>query len=390
MTDQSDRLANDEARKATLANWRTRPYSKWAFCNIADIIPTASIQNDPERVTALVPEPRQIDGFSLMQKNGETLDFSAFLQRTQTDGFLVMVDGRIVHETYRGFLKPHTRHILMSATKSVVGLLCGILRDKGMLDVDAPVSETIPEIAATGYAGATVRQLLDMRANPMFGEAELKAYVAAANWDPVVPDSRPDGLHEFYTSLPHVKGSHGGPFRYISANTDLLGWVIERAAGRPLSAVMQDHLWRPMGAEHSASITLDRCGAPRTTGGISATLRDFARLGQLLLDQDTHHVVLPSWITDIANGGDHEAWAKGEFAAAFSGATMRYRNCWYVMDNHPQTLFAMGIHGQNLFVDRTNRMVIAKFSSQAQALDVMAITLTQMAVREVRRCLFAQ
>ncbi len=388
MTQHSIQSTNDEAQQATIANWRTRPYSKWAFANVADIIPTASIQNDAERVMTLAHHPHPIDGFSLKAKEGDALDLSTFMQRTQTDGFLVMVDGKIVHETYRGFLTPHTRHILMSATKSVVGLLCGILRDKGVLDVDAPVSETIPEIAATGYAGATVRQLLDMRANPMFAEAELKAYVIAANWDPVAPDSRPDGLHEFYASLPQVKGSHGGPLRYISANTDLLGWVIERAAGRPLSAVMQDHLWRPMGAEHSASITLDRCGAPRTTGGMSATLRDFARIGQLLLEQDTPRVVPPAWIEDIATGGDHEAWAKGEFATAFSGARMRYRNCWYVMDNHPQTLFAMGIHGQNLFVDRTNRMVIAKLSSQAQALDVMAITLTQMAVREIRRCLF--
>ncbi|HEY8025982.1 MAG TPA: serine hydrolase, partial [Burkholderiaceae bacterium] len=383
MSEHIENSGGAEAPHATIANWRTRPYSKWAFCNISDILPTASIQNDADRISRLGHAAEALDDFKLQLKSGEPLNLPQFLQRTQTDGFLIMVDGVIVHENYRGMLTPPTRHILMSATKSVAGLLCGILRDKGVLDVEAPVSEYVREIAATAYAGATVRNLLDMRANPLFEEAEFKAYVTAANWDPVAAGARPSGLHEFYASLPHKSGSHGGPFRYISANTDLLGWVMERAAGRPLSALMQDLLWRPMDAEQTAYLTLDRNGAPRTTGGLCTTLRDFARIGQLLMEQESHSLISPSWIDDIADGGDHAAWASGEFAAAFQGAKMRYRNCWYVMDaqsdRQPQTLFAMGIHGQNLFVDRANRMVIAKFSSQAQALDVMAITLTQMA-----------
>ena len=81
--------------------------------------------------------------------------------------------------------------------------------------------------------------------------------------------------------------------------------------------------------------------------------------------------------------------SKGEWGRLFSfaGKRLSYRSGWYVIDDQPKTLFAMGIHGQNLFVDRTNRIVIAKMSSQNNRSDYPAILLTHKAVDEFRRCL---
>ena len=202
------------------------------------------------------------------------------------------------------------------------------------------------------------------------------------------------GLHDFFA---HVKGApavHGGPFRYVSANTDLLGWVVERATGRPFVTLLSELLWRPMGADTDASMTLDRMGAPRCTGGMSATARDFARIGQLLIDRGRSgsvEIVPERLIADIENNGDPDAWATGEWGAAFApiSKNMSYRSGWYVINDAPQTLFAMGIHGQNLFVDRTNKIVIAKFSSLNDRVDLRALPLTHMAVAEIRRCLLA-
>jgi CubicO group peptidase (beta-lactamase class C family) len=377
------------ALEASHANWRTAPHSRWAFRHTAQLLPTAAIRNDARQHRLLPEAVRDFGDFRLRSPDGETKRLDPFLRQTHTDGFLVLADGHRVLEWYDEGMAPDTRHILMSATKSVIGLLCGAMADLELLDPDAQVTHYLPELGHSGYRGASVRHLLDMQAQPRLDGAELRRYTAATNWDPLPPGADPVGMHAFFATLPERRGVHGGPFRYISANTDLLGWMLERIAGRSLAELLGDLLWAPMGAEHPAEITLDRDDGARATGGMCATLRDFARIGQLMLDDGASgatQVLSPGWINDIAHHGDRTAWARGEFAAGFPGMTMHYRSGWYVIDDAPQLLFAMGIHGQHLFVDRTHRLVIAKLSAQPQPVDMRASGLLLQAVAEIRRC----
>src|SRR5204862_5474770 len=115
----------------------------------------------------------------------------------------------------------------------------------------------------------------------------------------------------FYRQLTKSDGAHGGAVHYVSPNTDLLGWVIERAAGERYADLMSELLWKPMGAARSAYITVDRLGAPRCAGGVCATARDLARVGQLILDggaRGSRQIVPESWIDDITRCGDRQAW----------------------------------------------------------------------------------
>jgi CubicO group peptidase (beta-lactamase class C family) len=172
-------------------------------------------------------------------------------------------------------------------------------------------------------------------------------------------------------------GPHGGRFHYVSPNTDLLGWVIERATGRRYADLISELIWRPMGAARSAYITVDRLGAPRSAGGICATLRDLALVGQLIANGGTRggNQVLPrAWLDDIAASGDPQAWSAGDFAAYLPGA--RYRSKWYVDDSDGPLLFGLGIHGQYLFVDAERQLVIAKVSSEDPPLDAALIAST--------------
>jgi CubicO group peptidase (beta-lactamase class C family) len=157
-------------------------------------------------------------------------------------------------------------------------------KHRGVLDVDAPVSLYVPEIADIMYRTATVRHLLDMRTGVFFDEVRRRAYFSAADWDQLPCADAPRGLHDFFTGLPRVSAVHGGPFRYFSANIDLLGWVIERASGQTFMSAMSSLLWRPLAAESAAHIMVDRHGTPRCTGGLCATVRDLARVGQLMVD----------------------------------------------------------------------------------------------------------
>jgi len=272
--------------QVTLANWRTSPFNRWAFHHVREIIASADIPNDPDAVSPLPSEPMDLDGLDV----GEGMDFRAFRAATDTDGMVILRNGKIVHESYGNGLDAHTPHILMSVSKSLLGLLAGILARRGELDLERPVSGYVPEIAATAYAGASVRQLLDMRAGVLFEEdytataGPIIEYRKAQNWNPPEPGDPPADLRGFYRNMTAADGPHDGRFHYVSPNTDLLGWVIERATGRRYADLVSELLWRPLGAERSAYITVDRLGAPRCAGGFCATARDLARVGQMMVE----------------------------------------------------------------------------------------------------------
>ena len=368
--------------QATLANWRVAPYNRWAFHHVRNLIPSADIAHDPRHVRELPVRSRVLD-VRVEPDRGEPLTLAQFLTETQTDAFVVLQRGALIAEHYAHGMTPASPHILMSVSKSMLGLLFGSLG----IDAERPVTDFVPEVANTAYKGATVRHLLDMRTGVAFAEDYLATsgpiveYRKATGWNPLAPGDTPSDLHSFYQHLMEREAAHGGRFHYISPNTDLLGWVIERATGRPYAELMSEHLWRPSGAEHGAYITVDRRGAPRTAGGMCVTARDLARVGQWMIEQPS------AWVRDIETGGERAAWDAGSFVAYFPGMPMRYRSQWYILEGETPLVFALGIHGQNLCVDRTNEVVIAKLSSQALPLDAARIALTMRAVSQLRKCL---
>ena len=366
--------------QVTLANWRSSPFNRWSFHHVRELIPSADIANDPRRIRELPFEKRSID-VRIDPDSGEALDLEAFLRETDTDGMAIVHRGRLVFEHYANGMTAETPHILMSVSKSMLGLL---VEELG-LDTGREVTDIIPELRPTAYRGATLRHLLDMRAGIAWDENYLATsgpiveYRKSTGWNPLGPGEAPSDLHSFYASLKEQDGPHGGRFHYTSPNSDLLGWVIERATGARYADLMSELVWKPAGAERSAYITVDRLGAPRCAGGMCVTLRDLARVGVWVLER--------GMTQRFEREGDPKAWAAGDLAPYYPGLPMRYRSFWYVLDGQAPLAFGMGIHGQNLFVDRVNDLVIAKLSSQAMPMDAARIGLTMRAISEVRKLL---
>ena len=177
---------------------------------------------------------------------------------------------------------------------------------------------------------------------------------------------------------------------YISPCTDLLGWIIERATGSRFVDLFGELLWRPMGAAHHAYITIDRLGAPRCAGGICMSAMDLARVGQLIAEDGCRNqkTILPEpWLNDIMSSGAPEAWNASTFCQYWPGREMHYRTKWYVERGAEPLLSGFGIHGQHLFVDRKNAIVVAKLSSGPLPIDPDQIELTSRAVDAVRNYL---
>lgn len=164
----------------------------------------------------------------------------------------------------------------------------------------------VPALAQPGYAGATVRHLLDTRSGIAFSEeyldplAEVRLLKKAIGWAPRTEADLPDTMYGFLLTL-RQKGPHGGPFDYRSCETDVLGWICEEAAGARMPALMSELLWSHNGIQTDAVIGVDREGTGMFDGGINACLRDLVRVGSLFLNEG-----LPS-----AGGADSRAAFRG-------------------------------------------------------------------------------
>ncbi len=363
-------------RLVTLANWRKAPFSAWGFHNVRRLIPTANIAASGHAVS-LETSLEEIGHIGFNGHDGNPTTVNQALRATDTDAFVVLRRGRIATEWYGPGMSATTPHIIFSVSKSICGALGGILADRGLFDPDDRVIDYIPELAPSVYAGCTIRHLLDMSVGIAFNEdyedprGDVMRYRYAAGWDPLPAGEAPIDLRSFLCQQKPDGQKHGELFHYVSTNTDVLGWVYERACAQAYADILSEYLWAPLGAERDAYITVDARDAMRAAGGVCVTPRDLARFGEMIRRRgvaDGRQVVPGAWIDDVNECGDPEAWARSEFADMFPQAS--YRSKWYRIDRARNVLCALGIHGQWIYIHPEAELVIVRMASEATALDL--------------------
>ncbi|MDP1711121.1 MAG: serine hydrolase [Candidatus Nanopelagicaceae bacterium] len=362
-----------ERSDVTLENWKDYPYSTWSLQHVAELVPVAKI----EGTTPINPEKSIDPGLLVMPAylDDDSERIIDFLERSYTDAFLVVQNGKVVLEYFANAMTASTPHIIFSVSKSVAGLAAGITAREFGLELDSMVSHYVPVISGGAYETATIRDLLDMKVSLDFTEAyadkngQYARYRRSMLWMPSSGDEQFHGedLASYVLSLPKGGEEHGNIFSYRSPNTDVLGLVLEKVSGLRYPDLISKFLWKPIGAQ-SATITVDNVGASRVAGGISCTAHDLYRIGELLNSEgfiSGNEVVPARWIHDTRNNGDARAWAQGDFARLIPGG--KYRNQWYVLGGGQ--LCAIGIHGQWIYVDSENGIVVVRMSSQPLADD---------------------
>jgi CubicO group peptidase (beta-lactamase class C family) len=350
-------------------NWLDPPFSSWALWHLDELVLCARVPRGTGRVRPLPahPAPPALDQVWLTRTDGGESSVEDLLGSTHTDAFAALHDGRLVAERYRYAGAEHGLHGMLSITKSVVGCVAGVLVDRGDLDVTRRVEEYLPELAESGYRGATVRHLLDMRSGVRFVEDYIDPDSDISRLERALGN---DGLAAFLATLRRER-EHGGHFLYRSAETDVLGWVCERASDTPMAELISTLVWAPIGAEHDAVISTDVNGMAVSDGGLAASAKDLLRFGQMLLELGTvawdgvrRQVVPARWVRD--------AWAVGsDIRSAFLDSPNEtsmpggwYRNqFWFRPGPSGDVLLCIGIHGQLLYVCRRTRTVCVKLSS---------------------------
>ena len=364
--------------------------TRWFMQHVREVERTANIAvRGP--AAFLADDPMRLDEVSLTKAGGGTWTVAEMLAETSTDGIIVLRGGSVVYERCFGTLTVATPHLCHSITKSIASCVTANLIESGDLSPDDLVTKRVPELARSAYEGATVRHLLDMTVGIVYTEDHEDDDTEDARLDRlcgVKPSRAPDepgSAYDFATSTTK-QGSHGAVLHYVSLNTDVLGWVMERATGVAVPQLVRREVWSKLGAEDDAYIALDGAGSAQLDGGFCCSLRDLARLGQMLVMRGMvgGRPVVPSWwIDDTCRNGNVSALAAAADCAGLPRG-WSYRNCFWVGSPGAQQAFmGIGMYGQMLFVSPATHVVVAKFSSQPRPADDAMVAQTYWALQQL-------
>ncbi|WP_081158909.1 serine hydrolase domain-containing protein [Ensifer aridi] len=351
--------------------FRDFPQIRWSFSHMRELMPTMNVWRGRGTPSQFERNDMSaaLDALIFADMHGQSRRFDDALVDTYTDGLLVLYRGKIIYERYFGALEPHLPHECQSCTKSYTGTLAAVLVHEGVLDDTRTISYYLPELRGTAWDDATLRQVLDMQVGLAHSEnytgddSDLWAYRWAFGRLP-----RPasyDGPRSSCDYLRNVRkqGVHG-EFAYQSLNTQVLAWVMMRVTDCTLAQLLHERLWAPLGCEEDGYLEVDPVGMPLADGGLSTTLRDFARFGELMRCEGAWHgrqLIPASVVHDVCKGIDTAKYHN----MPLPGYT--YRSMWWVTNNELGAFEGRGIHGQRLYIAPNAEMVIARFASHPVA-----------------------
>jgi CubicO group peptidase (beta-lactamase class C family) len=355
-----------ERSDVTSENWLDAPHNRLGFIRVPELARTERISRGDGPVLELPRDERSLDLFHF-EFEGEKRSFSQMLESTFTDGLLVLHDGVVLFEYYADAMKPSDTHLLMSVSKSLTSTLCGVFVERGLVKPEGAVVDYIEELRGTSWEGCTVQHLLDMRAGTRWDYEDDEAKICDVS--DYRKHSRRDIPPDTASWIRSIENSHehGGPFRYVSLENDVLGWVLESAGGGHFADLFAREIWSAIGAERDAEILLDKSGFSIVEGGICTTLRDLGRFGQMCLqagELSGRQVVPASWLARLGVRDQEliDAYADApEFEVAKPDAF--YHDNWWVFDATRGIYAGIGINGQVLLIHHPTQTVVVKFSS---------------------------
>ncbi len=348
--------------------WDMPPFNRWSFQNMRSLFPTTDVRRGDAPVRDLPAAPQEgLGEITFKTMAGETSTIDDWLSHSYTDGFLVMSRGKVVTEQYFNDMEGHTPHLSQSVAKSIVGTLAGVLHGEGALDLHAPILDLIPELGKSGYAGATVGQVLDMRTGTRFTEdyntpgSDMTRIDIASGWRPPVQGEPVPTIREVIQTL-QAERPHGEAFKYRSIETDVAAWALERAGGQSLAGMLSDRIWQHIGAERDGFFTVDAAGTALADGGFNATMRDYARFGLMMLEGGAvgdRQVVPEAWVRASARG-DTASFGEPYTATSPHGA---YSRQWWIHDAKRGDFMARGVFGQLIYLDPQTEFMAVKLST---------------------------
>ena len=305
-------------------------------------------RNFPGTVAKASPRPYPLRPGKPLKLDG----VESFMAANNTAGLIVVQNGRIRLERYARGYSRQGRYTSFSVAKSLTSTLVGAaVKDGFIKSVDDPVTRYIPELSGSAYDGVTVRQVLTMTSGVKWNEdytdpnsdvARMYSKPVAAGMDPTVA----------YLRTLTREAPPGTKWVYKTGETNLIGVLVTKATGKRLTDYAEAKIWRPFGMERDLFWMVDQSG--QNIGGccLSASLRDYARIGQFALGGGKG-VVPDGWFADATR-----AWSP-------VGDGRGYGYQWWT--NADGSFQAQGIFGQLIHIDPKRNLVVAMSSAWPRA-----------------------
>jgi CubicO group peptidase (beta-lactamase class C family) len=342
----SERLSDEQAEGLLFFS---TPERRVAFRNIDRLYPTRTVHAAASPLR-LEDNPKDLAGLTYTVDD-ETYTLADLVKMPSSMGLIVVKDGEVLFEHYGGGNNAGTRWVSFSVTKSVTSMLIGAaIADGYIASVDEPVAHYLPRLRGTPYEDATIEHVLNMASGVAWNEdyEDPESDVAKAGGA--------NGLElvQYLAELPKTE-KVGETFNYNTGETNLAGEILRAAIGNNASVYLTHKIWQPFGMESDATWLTGGPGGGETGGCcISATLRDYARIGMFAM-----------------NGGvlaDGTRVLPQDWMAMSTQPSRGYEGYGYLWWLHGDGSYAaLGIFEQQIYVDPAAQLVIAAHSNAPTA-----------------------
>ena len=358
-----------EEQLVTRKNFQTtHDKLRWAMQHWRQLYPTEAVTRGDFPVCVLDRNPRDLMGWEFRQLDGSTTTIAKAVDRLDIDAFVVLCKGKIVSEHYFYGMRPETPHYLMSVNKSIVSTVIAALIEDNTLSLEEKIDFYVPELAKSAYAGATVRQILNMESAVEYTYDGDNPTIAGHDAS-IMPEAEllggPVGGQQFLLTLsPRTGFSHGDAMMYKETDPAVLVWAAERATGKRFAEVVSNRLWSKLGAEHPLEVVVDAKG--HWTHQLSVTARDLARWSQMLLrgGEFNDQRVVPQWfVLDIRTNGSVERLKNAPLTGRLFPDGVGYASFFYRDTMADDAIAAAGGFGQFCYISPKHNTAIVILST---------------------------
>ena len=271
---------------------------------------------------------------------------------------LVMQNGKLRYEEYFLGTTPDDRRISWSVAKSYLSSLFGVLVAEGAItSLDDPVTKYAPKLKNTAYDGASIRNVLNMASGVVFDEDYLDENSDIKRMGRVI--ALGGTLDDFTASFTETFAQPGTAWQYVSIDTHVIGMVIRGATGRDIPSLLSEKIIAPLGLEQAPYYITDGAGVAFVLGGLNLTTRDYARFGQMILQDGAYggqKVVPADWIAAATTASAPTGDGKRQYGYQW----------WAPADAHPGEFYGIGVYGQYIYFDKPRGVLIVTTGADRQ------------------------
>ena len=309
------------------------------------------------------PDPRAAD---LLKQLSGAEDWDSFLEVNQTQSFIVIHDGAVIYEKYFNDTQRDSMVTSFSVAKSYTSALIGIAIDEGYIQsVNDPITNYLPELAERDarFKEITIQNLLRMASGLEYQEFRSLLFNSDDILTSYYPNQRKISLEH-----PQIIDPPGAYFRYNKYHPQLLGIIIERATGMPVTTYLQTRVWDKLGMEFDGSWSTDSKASDfeKMETGVNARAIDFAKFGVLFLNGGNWQgaqVISQAWVTESTSpfSPENDVDYYSPYFKTLPGQGY-YNLMWWGFARPDGTydFSAEGDKGQFIYVSPQNNLVIAR------------------------------